>query len=93
MIEIKNAGVSDSENVNEGGITGQDRLVDLKIFAGLLGVCARTIHRLVAAGELPPPAKVGRASRWFVSDVERYMDKLKQVRMKYAVPTETRGAA
>ena len=93
MIESKNAGFSDSGNESEGGITGQDRLIDLKVLAGLLGVCARTIHRLVAAGELPPPAKVGRASRWFISDVDRYMTKLNQARMKFMVPSEIRGAA
>ena len=93
MIENKNAGFSDSGNVNEGGITGQDRLIDLKVLTGLLGVCSRTIHRLVASGELPPPAKVGRASRWFVSDVDRYMARLKEMRMKFEVPREIRGAA
>jgi excisionase family DNA binding protein len=93
MIEDKNAGFSDSGNTNEDGIRRQDRLVDLKVLASLLGVCARTVHRLVAAGELPPPAKLGRASRWFASDVDQYMEKLKQARMKFMVPPEIRGAA
>lgn len=57
-----------------------DRLVDLKTVVACLGVCARTVHRLVAAGELPPPAKVGRASRWFMSDVDGYLANLRRNR-------------
>ena len=71
---------SDSENKAARDINDHDRLVDLDTVAERLGVCSRTIHRLVAADELPPPAKVGRASRWFVSDVEGYLTKLRHTR-------------
>ena len=79
-MDTENNKVSDSENATADGIHDDDRLVDLKRVAALLGVCGRTVHRLIAAGELRPPVKVGRASRWFVSDVEGYMSKLKQQR-------------
>ena len=59
----------------------------------MLGVCARTVHRLVAAGELPPPAKVGRASRWFMSEIDGYMERLRQARPKAFVPVRMGGAS
>jgi predicted DNA-binding transcriptional regulator AlpA len=74
--------VSDSENGNAGDILHHDRLIDLKTVADLLGVCTRSVHRLVAAGVLAPPAKVGRASRWFMTDIDRYMETLKATRVK-----------
>ena len=78
--------VSDLENRTIERISGHDRLIDLKVMATMLGVCARTVHRLVAAGELPPPAKVGRASRWFMSEIDSYMERLKQARPKGLMP-------
>lgn len=62
-------------------IGAHDRLIDLKVVVTLLGVCSRTVHRLVAAGELAPPVKVGRASRWFMSDIDGYMKRLRQGRV------------
>jgi prophage regulatory protein len=71
-----------------------ESLVDLHAVAERLGVATRTIHRLIAAGELPPPVKVGRASRWFNSDVDRYLDRLRQARTRLLLPTlMERGAA
>ena len=86
-------GFSDLENETVECISGHDRLVDLKVVVTMLGVCARTVHRLVAAGELPPPAKVGRASRWFMSEINGYMDRLKQARPKAFVPVQAGGVA
>lgn len=45
-----------------------------------LGICTRGVRRLVAAGALPPPVKVGASSRWFESDVFAYLEKLKSQR-------------
>lgn len=56
------------------------RLVGLPAVAERLAVSTRTIHRLIAAGELPPPVKVGRASRWFLSDVLGYLARLRDGR-------------
>lgn len=70
-----------------------DSLVDLHVVAHRLGVCTRTVHRLIAAGELPPPVRVGRASRWFTSDVAGFLDKLRQGRTKHLLPASERGVA
>ena len=39
--------ISDSENGNEEHIKGYEQLVDLKMMVERLGVCARTIHRIL----------------------------------------------
>ena len=71
----------------------QDRLVDMATMTTMLGICARTVHRLVASNELPGPVKVGRASRWFTSDVNRYLSKLEAVRKKSAVQLKAGGVS
>lgn len=88
-------GVSDLENEGASySLPGGDSLVDLHVVSDRLGVCTRTVHRLIASGELPPPVKVGRASRWFTSDIERYLNRLRQARTRLQLPTlMERGAA
>lgn len=34
------------------------------------GISERELYRMRSRGELPPPRKVGRASRWLVEEVE-----------------------
>lgn len=55
-----------------------DRLLDLTEVARVLGVCKRTVHRLVASGELPRPVKVGRGARLYLSDVRGYLSGLRE---------------
>jgi excisionase family DNA binding protein len=43
----------------------------------LLGVSARTVWRLVAAGELAQPVAIGSSARWRRGDVEAYLDDLR----------------
>ncbi len=42
-----------------------------------LGVCVRTLWRLLAAGKLPQPVRCSRRLvRWKIADVQRYIDSL-----------------
>jgi predicted DNA-binding transcriptional regulator AlpA len=59
-----------------------DRLLDIKEVGQQLAICPRTVNRMVAAGELPPPVKVRTASRWYLSDVNDYLMRLKRNRDK-----------
>ncbi len=70
-----------------------DRLVSVADVARQLGVCTRTIHRLVAAGELQPPVKVGRAARWFGADIAGYLARLRQNRHQQYAAQVTELAA
>ena len=58
------------------------RLVGLTQVAEMLDISIREVHRLIAAGELPKPVKIGRLSKLLLSDVLAYIEKLKSVRME-----------
>jgi predicted DNA-binding transcriptional regulator AlpA len=63
-----------------GACYADERLMGLSAIADRLTISVRTLHRLIAKGEFPPPMKVGHASRWYVADVERYLHGLRKVR-------------
>ena len=51
------------------------RLLNVDEVAKVLSVSVRTVWRLVSAGELPPPMKVGkRLRRWRARDIENYIN-------------------
>lgn len=62
--------------------TEQDRLISLRQAASRLGISTRALYRLMAKGDIPPPVKVGGASRLYESDLNAYMDQLKEKRQK-----------
>ena len=43
-----------------------------------LAISERTVRRLVAQGDLAPPLRIGRATRWRESDVLDYIHRLSQ---------------
>jgi len=58
-----------------------DRLIDFKETAHLLGdISERSVRRLIARGELPPPVKVLSAPRLYRSEVLAYLQTLKAKR-------------
>jgi excisionase family DNA binding protein len=64
----------------QGNSETTDALLALPTVARQLAVSTRTIRRLIAAGELPQPVKVGRVSRWFTTDVSGYLARLRAER-------------
>jgi excisionase family DNA binding protein len=54
-----------------------DRFLSVKKVAELLSICSRGVWRLVNRGEIPQPVHVGRAARWYESDIQRYMHELR----------------
>ncbi len=67
---------------SEGNIgrAGGDRLLRVKEAAEMLAVSVREYYRLTAGGQLPAPVKIGRATRIPLSDIQRYIEGLKQSR-------------
>lgn len=53
-----------------------NRFISLCEAAKLLGVCVKTIRRLVARHELPGIVKVGRCARLCLSDILSYQQRL-----------------
>ncbi len=48
-------------------------LLSVKQVAELLALSSRTVWRLVSAGELPEPVRIGRAARWRMEDIEEFV--------------------
>ena len=57
-----------------------EKMLCLKDVAGLLGICPRTVWRLVQREEFPRPVKVGAASRWKYSELCAYIEKISGLR-------------
>lgn len=57
-----------------------DQILAIGDVAKRLRISTRGVRRLVAAGQLAVPVKVGASSRWFESDVLAYLEKLKSQR-------------
>jgi predicted DNA-binding transcriptional regulator AlpA len=57
----------------------EERLIDLTEAGRFLGgICARSVERLIAKGELPKPVKPTKKPMLYLSDVQAYLTKLKQ---------------
>ena len=57
-----------------------EEMYDLHAVAKFLAIDERTVWRRVADGTLPKPVKVGRAARWFASDIASFQQRLRDVR-------------
>ena len=55
----------------------EERLVTVQEAAHILGLSVRAVYRLVASQELPGPVKIGRATRFPVSELWAYIEQLK----------------
>lgn len=55
-----------------------DQAVDIHVVAHLLDVSRSTIYRMIADGQLAPPIKVRRSSKWLKSDVEACLQKMRR---------------
>lgn len=57
-----------------------DFLLSLPKAAQRLDISVRALYRLMARGEMPPPVKVGGASKLYVSDLDAYLARLREER-------------
>ena len=59
----------------------ENRLIDFKEVAHLFGdVSERSVRRLIARGDLPQPVRVLSSPRLYYSDVQTYLERLKNKR-------------
>jgi excisionase family DNA binding protein len=49
-------------------------MIDVREVAKILGISTRSVWRLVAKGELPPPIRFGRTVRWRTVDIDRCIE-------------------
>ena len=60
--------------------TSPETLVSLRMVAARLNLSVRAVYRLIARGLLPRPVKVGGATKFFESDITRYLESLQAQR-------------
>jgi excisionase family DNA binding protein len=65
-------------NASEG--KSLDRVMRLPEIAEVLGVCVRSVRRMVDRGELPPCVRVGRAVGLMQSEIEAYLNRVREQR-------------
>ena len=53
-----------------------DRLLSVRDVAQRLSLCARSVWKMAAKGELPPPLHLGGSRRWRESDISAYIERL-----------------
>jgi predicted DNA-binding transcriptional regulator AlpA len=57
-----------------------DQMVDMKFITAFTGLTDKWFYKLISEGDFPRPIKMGRASRWLRSEVEKWM----QQRISYS---------
>jgi excisionase family DNA binding protein len=57
-----------------------DRVMRLPEIADVLGVCPRSVRRMIDRGELPPCVRVGRAVGLMESEIEAYLQRMREQR-------------
>ena len=55
-------------------------LVNVRDVGRMLGISGRTVWKLLKNGQFPEPVRIGRSTRWRVSDVEEHIRKLAEER-------------
>lgn len=63
-----------AKNTDYCGPGGPDYMIKRGQVARVLGVCERTVSRMVADGQFPKPVKIRGAARWLLADVLRFRD-------------------
>ena len=56
------------------------KLVSVNDAAKLMAISRRTVERLVSAGDLPRPVKIGKSSRFRIRDILNYIEKMEVVK-------------
>jgi prophage regulatory protein len=52
----------------------QPMLVNAEEVARMLDVSERTLWRLVSAGKVPTPVRIGRSTRWRLAEVRQWIE-------------------
>ena len=50
-----------------------EKMLDIKLVQAMVGLCKSMVYKLIKEGRFPAPRKVGRASRWLMSEVLAWM--------------------
>lgn len=53
----------------------EEKLLTLKEVVDLVSFKRSTIYKFISQGSFPKPLKIGRSSRWKLSDIKEWMEK------------------
>jgi excisionase family DNA binding protein len=67
--------------MNSGSEKKLDRVMRLPEIAVSLGVCVRSVRRMTDRGELPRLVRVGRAVGLMQSDIEAFLERMRNERV------------
>jgi predicted DNA-binding transcriptional regulator AlpA len=59
---------------DEGSPQDEKMLVPAAEVARIMSISVRSLWRLLSAGRLVPPIRLGRSVRWHVAEVRRWID-------------------
>lgn len=62
-------------NLNNTPDLMNDKLVDMVFITEFTGLSNKWFYKLIQEGEFPKPIKLGRSSRWLISEVEQWVQK------------------
>lgn len=54
-------------------LCADDPLIDMKFITTFTGLTDKWFYKLIKEKKFPKPIKLGRASRWFKSEVEKWL--------------------
>lgn len=61
-------------------------LMGKKEVCQLLGVCERTLEKMLARRDFPPPLRLGKTARWSKEVVERWLEVKLKPQLEWAPP-------
>lgn len=73
VLAAKSPTAASAQRVVVGQGVSQPAMIDTKACAKMLGLSIRSWQRLVKNGNAPAPVKLGRLTRWRLSDVEAFV--------------------
>jgi excisionase family DNA binding protein len=65
--------MTEPQNIEFKRAVTQPLLIDSRQVGELLNLSTRTVWRLLSAGKLPQPVRIGRSVRWSRSDLETWI--------------------
>lgn len=57
-----------------------ERLIDSKAVAAMLGISERGVWRAAGCGAIPAPIKIRRSARWLKSELDEFFKRAKNTR-------------
>jgi prophage regulatory protein len=57
------------------GADAAPMLISAEDVARMMDISERTLWRLLSAGKVPPPVRIGRSTRWRLAEIRSWIDR------------------